>query len=221
MIRLMFTHIYVSRSPHYAVHNLTGYSPGRASPDARRTPPRTVWLSARVPYITAVCRRPKSHGDCGLPVLLTLQRVPYRPCVSHREPRHTDRPRRSALSGGVDDCLDALAHAIAGALLKVAPRTYGWCRTRWSCATLAATLQAKHGIAVSAETVRRWLHEIGWVWKRAKLVAKDDDPHRIERLARIRFHVETLQAHEVMVFADELDIHLLPKVGAAWMPQGT
>jgi transposase len=108
-----------------------------------------------------------------------------------------------------------------GAVLKAAPRTYGWCRTRWSCATLAATLQAKHGIAVSAETVRRWLHEMGWVWKRAKLVAKDDDPHRIERLARIRFHEESLQPREVMVFADELDIHLLPKVGAAWMPQGT
>lgn len=108
-----------------------------------------------------------------------------------------------------------------GALLKAAPRAYGWCRTRWSCATLAATLQAKHGIAVSAETVRRWLHEIGWVWKRAKLVAKDDDPQRIDRLARIRFHHEHLQAREMMVFADELDIHLLPKVGAAWMPQGT
>jgi putative transposase len=108
-----------------------------------------------------------------------------------------------------------------GAMLKKAPRVYGWCRTRWSCATLAATLQAKHGIAVSAETVRRWLHEIGWVWKRAKLVAKDDDPHRVERLAWIRFHHENLQAHEVMVFADELDIHLLPKVGAAWMRQGT
>ena len=74
-----------------------------------------------------------------------------------------------------------------GAVLNAAPRAYGWCRTRWSCATLAATLQAKHGIEVSAETVRRWLHEIGWVWKRAKLVAKDDDPQRIERLARIRF----------------------------------
>ena len=108
-----------------------------------------------------------------------------------------------------------------GALLKAAPRAYGWCRTRWSCAALAATLQAKHGIAVSAETVRRWLHEIGWGWKRAKLVAKDDDPHRIERLARIRFQHEHWQAHEVMVFADELDIQLLPKVGAAWMPQGT
>src|ERR671927_520541 len=108
-----------------------------------------------------------------------------------------------------------------GALLKAAPRAYGWCRTRWSCATLAATLQAQHGIAVSAETVRRWLHEIGWVWKRAKLVAKDDDPHRSERFARMRFHHDTLRAHEVMVFADELDIHLLPKVGAAWMLQGT
>ena len=68
-----------------------------------------------------------------------------------------------------------------GALLKAAPRAYGWCRTRWSCATLAATLQAKHGIEVSAETVRRWLQESGWVWKRATLVAQDDDPHRIER----------------------------------------
>ena len=108
-----------------------------------------------------------------------------------------------------------------GAILKKAPRAYGWCRTRWSCATLAATLQAKYGLQVSAETVRRWLHELNWVWKRAKLVAKDDDPHRIERLARIWFHAENLQAHEMMVFADELDIHLLPKVGAAWMPQGT
>ena len=51
-------------------------------------------------------------------------------------------------------------------------------RTRWSCATLARTWQTKRGILVSAETMRRWLHEVGWVWKRAKLIAKDDDPHR-------------------------------------------
>jgi len=107
-----------------------------------------------------------------------------------------------------------------GALLKAAPRAYGWCRTRWSCATLAVTLKGKHGVEVSAETVRRWLHEIGYVWKRAKLVAKDDDPQRVERLAWIRWHAEQLQAYEVMVFADELAIHLLPKVAGAWMPKG-
>jgi transposase len=107
------------------------------------------------------------------------------------------------------------------ALLTSTPRAYGWCRTRWSCATLAMELKVKHGLAVSTWTVRRWLHELGWVWKRAKLVAKDDDPQRVERLAQMRWHAEQWQAHEVMVFADELDIHLLPKVGAAWMPKGS
>src|SRR5215207_8652844 len=108
-----------------------------------------------------------------------------------------------------------------GALLKAAPRAYGWCRTRWSCATLAVELKTQHGIEVSAWTVRRWLHEIGWVWKRAKLVAKDDDPQRVDRLARMRFVYEQLPRGEAMVWADELDIHLLPKVGCAWMPKGT
>jgi hypothetical protein len=76
-------------------------------------------------------------------------------------------------------------------------------------------------MAVSAETRRRWLHELGWVWKRAKLVAKDDDPHRVARLAQIRCVFEQRRAGEAMLFADELDMALLPKVGAAWMPQGT
>jgi putative transposase len=107
------------------------------------------------------------------------------------------------------------------ALLKASPRAYGWCRTRWSGATLALTLQATRGITVSAETMRRWLHELAWVWKRAKLVAKDDDPQRVTRLARIRFVYEQLRLGEAIVFADELDIHLLPKVGYAWMPKGT
>lgn len=107
------------------------------------------------------------------------------------------------------------------AWLKAPPRAYGWCRTRWSCATLAAQLTAKHGLAVSAWSVRRGLHERGGVWKRATLVAKDDDPQRVERLARMRWPAEQLQAHERMVFADELAIHLLPKVGAPWQPKGS
>ncbi|MBI3328123.1 MAG: winged helix-turn-helix domain-containing protein, partial [Nitrospinae bacterium] len=98
------------------------------------------------------------------------------------------------------------------ALLKASPRAYGWCRTRWSCATLALTLQTKGGVTVSGETMRRWLHEVGWVWKRAKLVAKDDAPQRVTRLARIRYRFEQLRLGEALVFADELDIHLLPKV---------
>jgi len=85
---------------------------------------------------------------------------------------------------------------------------------------LAVTLHVKHGIRVSAETVQRWLHEVGWVWERAKLVAQDNDPHLVERLARIRWVFEPLQGWELLVFADELDVPLLPKVGYTWMPKG-
>jgi len=106
------------------------------------------------------------------------------------------------------------------ALLKKVPAAYGWCRTRWSCATLTAQLRVQRGIEVSSSTMRRWLHRLGWVWKRAQLVARDDDPERVEKLARIRHTLETLGKREVVVFADELDIHLLPKVGYQWMPQG-
>jgi transposase len=106
------------------------------------------------------------------------------------------------------------------AVLKATPRACGWCRTRWSCATVALELQIRRGLVVSAETVRRWLHELGWEWKRAKLVAKDDDPQRVEKLARIRYAFEQLRVGAAMFFADELDISLLPKVGYQWMPKG-
>jgi transposase len=106
------------------------------------------------------------------------------------------------------------------AILQSVPRLCGWCRTRWSCATIALELQARRGSVVSGETVRRWLPELGWVWKRAKLRAKDDDPQRIEKLARIRYAFEQLRAGVALFFADELDLSLLPKVGYQWMPKG-
>ncbi len=106
------------------------------------------------------------------------------------------------------------------AIVNSVPRLSRWCRTRWSCATIALELHTRHGIMVSAETVRRWLHELDWVWKRAKLIAKDDDPQRVEKLARIRLAFEQLRAGRALFFADELDISLLPKVGYQWMPKG-
>jgi transposase len=107
------------------------------------------------------------------------------------------------------------------ALLQKTPAAYGWCHTRWSCAALALQLEAQRSIRVSTETMRRWLHALGWVWKRAKLVAKDADPERASKLARIRGVYERLGRREALLFADELDLHLLPKVGSQWMPQAT
>lgn len=106
------------------------------------------------------------------------------------------------------------------ALLRKCPRFFGWCRNRWSCATVALQLEVQRGIRVSAETARRWVQELGWVWKRASLVAKDTDPKRVGKLARIRMAFEGLKLRQALLFADELDIHLLPKVGYQWTPKG-
>ncbi len=61
--------------------------------------------------------------------------------------------------------------------------------------------------------MRRWLHALGWVWKRAKLAAQDNDPERTAKLARIRLLWERLQSRQALLFADELDIQLLPPSG--------
>src|SRR5262249_3041490 len=121
-------------------------------------------------------------------------------------------PRRGALLS------PAVKRSVLG-ILHSAPRLCGWCRTRGSCATVALELFVRRRIAVSGETVRRGLHELGWEWKRAKGVAKDNDPRRVEKLARIRLAFEELRVGVALFFADELDINLRPKVGAQWMPK--
>ena len=60
------------------------------------------------------------------------------------------------------------------ALIKRVPAAYGWCRTRWSCQTLTLELRARRGVSVSPDTIRRWLHQLGYVWKRARHVARDE-----------------------------------------------
>ena len=77
------------------------------------------------------------------------------------------------------------------------------------------------GYQVSRETVRRTLHQLGYAWKRARHSARDDDPERASKLARIRSLVETLPKDAALLFADELDINLLPKLGYEWMLKGT
>jgi hypothetical protein len=58
------------------------------------------------------------------------------------------------------------------------------------------------------------------VWQLPNLVAKDNDPRRVERLARLRVTCAQLKRSEAMVCADALDSPLWPTVGSAWRPKG-
>ena len=107
-------------------------SPQRTSPDARRPAPCSVWLSAGIARVIAVYGGPPSDGDGSLPVVLAFQCLPYRPPLSRWGIRLFSRPRRPSRGAYTYNRPAPLAQAFAGALLKAAPRAYGWYRTRWS-----------------------------------------------------------------------------------------
>jgi putative transposase len=152
--------------------------------------------------------------------LLCSRSSVYEVARAWRQGWRPGRSEESEQTGSILTLLPSLRRSLL-ALLAKPPNADGWRRTRWSCATLALSLEARRGLCVSAETVRRWLHCLGWRWKRAKLAAKDNDPERTAKLAAIRFAMETLQPRQALLFVDELDIALLPKTGYQWMPKGT
>jgi transposase len=170
------------------------------------------WLSLHILLLLSQQRSPTAIADW----LLCSRSTVYAAAWAWRQGR---RPWETV--AGWPPALTPTRQRSLLALLKKAPSVYGWCRTRWSCAALAETLRQRRGWQMSAETVRRWLHALGWVWKRAKLAAKDNDPERVAKLARIRLLWEGLRPRQALLFADELDIQLLPKSGYQWMPKGT
>jgi len=105
-------------------------------------------------------------------------------------------------------------------LLHKTPQDFGFFRTRWSCALLALLLWEQEGIRISPETVRRGMRQMEFAWRRHRPVVGPHDPEYDAKLGKIRHLISSLAADETVVFQDEVDVHLNPKIGACWMPRG-
>jgi hypothetical protein len=105
-------------------------------------------------------------------------------------------------------------------LLGKTPQDFGFFRTRWSCGLLALLLWEQENIRLSPETVRRGLVRMEFVWRRPRPVVGPRDPEHAAKLRGIQRLVAALPADETVVFQDEVDIHLNPKIGACWMVRG-
>jgi transposase len=114
----------------------------------------------------------------------------------------------------------AWATRVAGWLTTKTPEDFGYFRRRWSCETLAEVLAWEVGVRVSAETVRRALRRLGFVWRRPRPVVGPVDPDRAAKLRAIQNLLRNLPDDETAVFQDEVDVHLNPKIGACWMRRG-
>jgi transposase len=100
------------------------------------------------------------------------------------------------------------------------PQDFGYFRTRWSCEILSELLLEQESVACSSETVRRWLHQVGFVWRRPRPIVGPTDLLYHEKMRKIRKLLRGLPANEIAVFQDEVDINLNPKIGSQWMPRG-
>lgn len=137
--------------------------------------------------------------------------------------------KRDYAAGGVDCVLarESRPCVIAAWLILVArwlishtPRDFGFFRSRWSCALLALLLWEQHRVRLGAEAVRRGLHQMGFVWRRPRPVVGPCDPEHDRKIQRLQRLLRHLPADETVVFEDEVDVHLNPKIGSCWMPRG-
>jgi len=103
------------------------------------------------------------------------------------------------------------------------PRRYGYRRPTWTQELLILVMETKTGIRISRTTMSRLLKRlkirlgrpkpiVGCPWKKRR---------RIRRIRALKRLVASIPADEVVVYADEVDIHLNPKIGPDWMLCGT
>lgn len=123
------------------------------------------------------------------------------------------RGRRSGFADGI-------IMTVVGWVVDQTPRDFGLFRSRWSCGTLVILVAEVCHLQVSTETVRRWLHEEGLVWRRPRPVLKPKDPEREKKLRRLRRLLRNLPPDEIAVFQDEVDVNTNPKIGSMWMFRG-
>jgi putative transposase len=115
---------------------------------------------------------------------------------------------------------DRWSAVLLGWVTEKTPRDFGFLRSRWCCATFVLLFWRTHRLAVSRETVRRWLHTADLVWRRPRPVLRLRDPERDATLDRLRALLRGLPADEVAVSEDEVDVETNPKIGCMWMPKG-
>ncbi|QJR80102.1 IS630 family transposase [Alteromonas pelagimontana] len=101
-------------------------------------------------------------------------------------------------------------------LIPCSPQDLGYQRSRWSTELLSNVMFKHAGIQVHSSTLRRWMPELGIVWRRAAPTLRIRDPHKEEKLAAIKAALDKCDADNPVFYEDEVDIHLNPKIGADW-----
>ena len=153
------------------------------------------------------------HLDCSYS---TIQRVAERfwdegpaGLVDRREDNG-----ETAITADHEECLLRAA--------EVTPRSFGFPRPTWTLELFIEVLRDELGTVVSTSTMSRVLARLGISLKRPKPIVlcpwkKQKRQRRLRRIAQL---LENVPDDEVVLYVDEVDIHLNPKIGLDWMLRG-
>ena len=108
------------------------------------------------------------------------------------------------------------------ALLRGSPEDVGWMRPTWTRELLRLQMQREGWPLVAVCTMGRALARLGARLGTPKPVVLCWWPRdaRLQRLAEIRALEEGASVAEPVLYSDEVDIHLNPKIGRDWMLRG-
>lgn len=118
--------------------------------------------------------------------------------------------------------LDEAYLAILYKVVASSPEDHGWRRPTWTREMLVKTMYRETGVRINVGTMSRALQAIGARRGRPKPTARSAWSERAKRrrLRQIRQLLTELPEDEVVVYEDEVDIHLNPKIGPDWMVRG-
>lgn len=106
--------------------------------------------------------------------------------------------------------------------VRARPSDYGWRRPTWTRELLVETLAAQTGIRIHVATMSRALRLLGARRGRPRPTVRCpwSPAAKNRRLNALRRFLAALPPGEIAVYADEVDIHLNPKLGWDWMVRG-
>jgi transposase len=144
----------------------------------------------------------------------------YRAAARFREERESGMCDRRCHNGHrklTDKYLTILHDTVAGS-----PQDHGWPRPTWTRELLVATLFTKTRVKIHVATMSIALCRIQARRGRPKPIVHCpwSESRKKRGLREIRRLVRQVPANEVVVYEDEVDIHLNPKIGCDWMVRG-
>lgn len=141
------------------------------------------------------------------------------------------RIRDLFMDKGLDSLVDGRRHrkakkttpgilATVQELLARDPRTLGWQRSTWTCELLGIALKQRSGIGFHRSWVHVMMKRVQMRWRRPRPSVRRLNPRRWKQWRQLARRLTKVGPREVILFSDEVDIDLNPKIGFMWMPRG-